>query len=62
MMKVKSLVYIKNRRANGVDPYESARYESYNLDLHCLQKYLFRSTGLNRLMFSTTVFICSPRK
>ena len=33
--------------ANSVDPRKMAR--SSHLDLHCLQRYLFWSTGLKRL-------------
>ena len=36
---------IKNRTANSVDPDEMAHYEPSHLDLHCLHRYLFRSTS-----------------
>ena len=35
--------------ANDVDPIEMAHYEPSHLDLHCLQKYLSWSTGLQWL-------------
>ena len=35
--------------ANIVDPDETARYEPSHLDLHCLQRYVFWSTGLKEL-------------
>ena len=41
---------INNRMANNVEPDEMAHYEPSYLDLHCLQRYLFWSTGLKRLI------------
>ena len=38
----------KNILANTVDPDEMARHE----DLHCLNRYIFRSTGLQELICS----------
>ena len=35
--------------ANNVDPDETTRYEPSHLDLHCLQNYLYRSTGIKGL-------------
>ena len=37
---------------NSVDPDEMAHYEPSHLDLHCLHRYLFWSTGLKGLKFS----------
>ena len=34
---------------NSVDPDEIARYEPSNLDLHCLQRYLYWSAGIEEL-------------
>ena len=31
---------------NGVDPDETAHYDTSHLDLHCLPKYLVSSAGL----------------
>ena len=36
---------------NSVDPDETAHYEQSHLDLHCLQKYLIKSTGLKGYFF-----------
>ena len=36
---------INNRMANIVDPDETARYEPFHLDLHCLQRHLHWSVG-----------------
>ena len=36
----------KERKANSVDPDETARYEPSHLDQHCLLRYLFWSAGL----------------
>ena len=35
--------------ANSVDPEETDHYEPSHLDLHCLQKYLYWSSGLKGL-------------
>ena len=35
--------------ANSEDPDETTHYEPSHLDLHCLHKYLYRSTGLKGL-------------
>ena len=35
-----------------MDPDETARYEPSHLDLHCLQKYLYWSTGMKGLNLS----------
>ena len=53
----RSLVKINNRMANSVDPDETARNEPSHLDLHCLQKYLYWSSGLKRLSCSYFTFI-----
>ena len=39
----------KSRFANSVDADEMAHYEASHLHLHCLQRYLFGSTGLKEL-------------
>ena len=39
--------------ANSMDPDETARYEPSHQDLHCLHRYLFRSTGLKELSKSS---------
>ena len=36
--------WTENRMATRVDPDETARYELSHLDLHYLQRYLYRST------------------
>ena len=41
---------IKNRMANSVDPEETAHCEPSHLDLYCLHRYLFGSTGLKGLL------------
>ena len=38
------LLKVINKLANSVDPDETAHYEPSHLDLHCLHKYLYRST------------------
>ena len=38
-----------NQLANSVDPDEMVHYEQSYLELHCLQKYKFWSTGLKGL-------------
>ena len=43
---------MKNKMANSVDPDETACYKPSHLNLHCLQKYLFYSTGLKGLIKS----------
>ena len=35
--------------ANSIDPDETAHYEPFHLDVHCLHRYLFWSTGLKGL-------------
>ena len=35
--------------ANSVDPDEKACYKSSHLDLHCFQRYLYRSVGMKEL-------------
>ena len=35
--------------ANSVHPDEMAHYEPFHLDIHCLHRYLFWSTGLKGL-------------
>ena len=35
--------------ANSVDPDETARYEPSHQDLHCLQRYLYWSSGMKEL-------------
>ena len=37
---------IINKMASSVDPDEMAHYEPSHLDLHCLHRYLYWSTGL----------------
>ena len=37
---------ISNRMANSVDPDEMAHYEPPHLDLYCLHRCLYQSTGL----------------
>ena len=44
---------IKNRMVNSVDTDEMAHYEPSHLDLHCYHRYLFWSTGLKGLNYST---------
>ena len=34
--------------ANSVDPDETAHYEPSDLELHCLQRYLYWSAGMKR--------------
>ena len=41
---------IKNRMANSEDPVKMTHYELSYLDLRCLRKYLFWSTGLKGLI------------
>ena len=38
-----------NKKANSVDPDETAHYEPSHLDLHCLHRYQDLSTGLKGL-------------
>ena len=40
---------IINKMASCVDPDEMAHYEPSHLDLHCLHRYLYWSTGLKRV-------------
>ena len=40
---------ILNKMASIVDPDEMAHYEPSHLDLHCLHRYLYQSTGLKGL-------------
>ena len=40
----------KNSIANSVDLDETAPYEPSHQDLHCLQRYSVRSSGLKRLI------------
>ena len=40
---------INNRMVNSVDPDEMAPYEPSHLDLHCLQRYLYWSAGMEGL-------------
>ena len=56
----------KKKKANSVDPDETARYEPSHLDLHCLQGYLYWSVGRKRLISGQrrtcfAVSIMSPR-
>ena len=39
----------ENKIANSVDPDETAHYEAFHLDLHCLHRSMFQSTGLKSL-------------
>ena len=45
------------RMANSVVPDETTRYELSHLDLHCLQRYLFRSVGLKGLILFQCMYI-----
>ena len=39
-------------KANSVEPEETARYQPYNLDPHCLHRYWFRSARLKGLILN----------
>ena len=43
--------------ANSVDPDEMAHYEPSHLDLHCLQRQLIWSAGLEGLIYYHTVYV-----
>ena len=45
--------------ASRVDPDEMAHYEPSHLDLHCLHRYLFWSTGLKGLFFHLQILFVS---
>ena len=42
--------------ANSIDPDEMAHYEPSHLDLHCLYRYLYQSTGMKGLISSLSYF------
>ena len=48
------LPIIISRRATYVDPDETVQFEQSHLDLHCLHRYLYRSTGLKGLTHLNT--------
>ena len=49
--------------ANNVIPEEMAHYEPFHLDLHCIQKYLSWSTGLQGFNVVFNQFMpCSTKK
>ena len=43
---------IKSRKANSVDPDETARYKPSHLDMHCLHRCQCLSAGMKGLMES----------
>ena len=43
------VIKIKNRMVYRIDPDETASYEPFHLDLHCLHKHKFWSAGLKGL-------------
>ena len=40
---------VSNRKANSVDPDETAHYEPSHLDLHCLKRFVYLSAGMREL-------------
>ena len=62
LLQIEMSVKNQNRMANSVEPDETAHYEPPHQALHCLHRYLIRSTGLNGIicMYNMTIdrFIC----
>ena len=46
--------------ANSVDPDETTHYDSSHLDLHCLQRYLYWSAGMEELMSLSKILQSCP--
>ena len=46
---------INNRMAKSADPDEMARHEASHLDLHCLQRYMYWSAGIEGLIVTNSV-------
>ena len=43
---MQNMVSIKNRMVNSVDPDEMTCFKPPQMDLHCLDRYMFWSAGL----------------
>ena len=53
------LLKIINRQAKSVNPDEMAHHEPSHMDLHCLHRYLYQSTGLKALKNNFTKYVSS---